>query len=130
MLEENQCSTCGELAKINSGPFHDRLSGLPNVFLHDIETAYCTHCDNTDIIMPYPIRIDNAIALAVLNSPYRLTGPQLTLLPSRAQKTITNSLSFCPKMRPSFGAGKPAKNQFPLLATASCACPLSHWMTI
>ena len=92
--EEYHCSTCGEPAKLTSGAYHDRLSGLSNVFLHDIETAHCDHCGNTDIIIPYMLSINRAIALAVLTSPYRLTGPQLTLLRSHSQKSPADFAQF------------------------------------
>ena len=94
MQEEYRCSTCCEIAQLKSGPYHDRLSGLSNVFLHDIETAHCNHCGNADIIMPYIIRINRAIALVVLASPSRLTGPQLKLFRWHAQKSQQDFRQF------------------------------------
>jgi hypothetical protein len=87
-MPEYHCGVCGQPATPKPVPYRDELSGLPNVFLHDIEIAECSHCGNTDTIIPYPIRIDRAICLAVLKSPGRMTGPQLRFVRKHIEKDI------------------------------------------
>ena len=50
------------------------------MILQGVEVADCSSCGNSDVAIPHLAKIHRAIALALANSPSRLTGDQLRFL--------------------------------------------------
>lgn len=76
----HKCTNCGEQVSPERRNYRYAESGLSNVILQGIEVADCTKCGNSDLIIPRMAKIHGAIALALANSPARLTGEQLRFL--------------------------------------------------
>ena len=80
MPKHFQCSNCGFNVPLDVRTYPYKASGLPNVFLQGVEIADCPNCGNCDVIIPHPLKVHRALALALTKSPCRLTGPQLRFL--------------------------------------------------
>jgi putative zinc finger/helix-turn-helix YgiT family protein len=76
----HECANCGRPVRPERRNYRYTESGLPNVFLQGVEVAECPACGHYDVAIPHPARIHRAIALALANSPVRLTGEQLRFL--------------------------------------------------
>jgi putative zinc finger/helix-turn-helix YgiT family protein len=74
------CTSCGEQVTPERRNYRYDESGLSNVILQGIEVADCPNCKNSDVIIPRMAKIHRVIALALANSPARLTGEQLRFL--------------------------------------------------
>jgi putative zinc finger/helix-turn-helix YgiT family protein len=76
----HECTSCGKQVTPERRNYRYDESGLSDVVLKDIEVADCPNCGNSDVIIPRMAKIHRAIALALANSPARLTGEQLRFL--------------------------------------------------
>ena len=76
----HECTSCGQGVSREGRDYRYSESGLSNVVLQGIEVADCRKCGNSDTIIPRIAKIHRAIALALANSPARLTGDQLRFL--------------------------------------------------
>jgi putative zinc finger/helix-turn-helix YgiT family protein len=76
----HECTNCGEQVTPERRNYRYAESGLSNFVLQGIEVADCPNCGNSDVIIPRMAKIHRAIALALANSPARLTGEQLRFL--------------------------------------------------
>lgn len=74
------CTSCGRTLRFERRQYPFAEGGVPNVVLQGVELADCGHCGNSEIIIPQLARIHRVIALALANSPRRLTGPQFRFL--------------------------------------------------
>jgi putative zinc finger/helix-turn-helix YgiT family protein len=76
----HECTNCGKQVTPERSNYRYDESGLSNVILQGIEVADCPSCKNSDVIIPRMAKIHRVIALALANSPARLTGEQLRFL--------------------------------------------------
>lgn len=76
----HECTNCGEMLRPQPGNHRYDESGLSNVVLQRVGIADCPKCGNSDVIIPHVIKIHQAIAAALANSPARLAGDQLRFL--------------------------------------------------
>ncbi|MGC4056289.1 MAG: helix-turn-helix domain-containing protein [Paludibaculum sp.] len=74
------CTNCGEPAEPALARYRYVESGISNLYLQGVKVAECHHCGESDVIIPRIEKIHRAIALALANSPARLTGKQLRFL--------------------------------------------------
>ena len=84
-METYQCTTCDGSAIAEYINHRYITSGVPNVFLQGVEYAQCSKCGESQVIIPHILKVHRAIALALLNSPRLLTGPQFTFLRKHAE---------------------------------------------
>ncbi len=75
-----RCSNCSKPAHIIRGNYEFKESGLDNVVLCGIEIIKCDHCGNEDPVLPALDHLFRAIALAIVNKPYRLVGEEVRFL--------------------------------------------------
>jgi putative zinc finger/helix-turn-helix YgiT family protein len=75
-----QCSNCGAATRVVRGIYELKEVGLKNVVLQGIEIAKCPKCKNEDPIVPNMNGLMRALALAVIEKPYRLTGEEVRFL--------------------------------------------------
>ncbi|MCC6367054.1 MAG: hypothetical protein IT165_26335 [Bryobacterales bacterium] len=80
MSKAARCTHCGAPVTQSRRNYRYTESGLSNVVLQGVEVADCPSCGNSDVIIPRLVRIHQAIAQALANSPARLTGEQLRFL--------------------------------------------------
>lgn len=78
--KSHRCTNCGATVTPGRRSYCYIESGLPHVILEGIEVADCPECGNSDVTIPRVAKIHRAIAMALANSPARLTGPQLRFL--------------------------------------------------
>ena len=76
----HECTNCGRPVRLERRNYRYTESGLSNVVLQDVEVADCPACGHSDVMIPRLAKIHRAIALALANSPARLTGAQLRFL--------------------------------------------------
>ena len=79
-MKRIQCSNCGAGATVVHGTYELKEVGLKNVVLQGIEIAKCPDCKNEDPIVPNMNGLMRALALAVIEKPYRLTGEEVRFL--------------------------------------------------
>lgn len=84
-METYQCTTCDGSAVAEYRNHRYITSGVPNVFLQGVEYAQCSKCGESQVIIPHILKVHGAIALALLNSPRLLTGPQSAFLRKHAE---------------------------------------------
>jgi len=75
-----RCSNCGERAKIVTGNYLFKESGLDWVTLVGIKMVKCPHCGNQDPIISRPNDLMRVVARAIIHKPYRLTGKEVRFL--------------------------------------------------
>src|SRR5208337_879358 len=75
-----ECSNCGAHARVVHGTYELKQVGLNNVVLQGIEIVKCPKCKNEDPIIPNMNGLMGALALAVIEKPYRLTGGEVRFL--------------------------------------------------
>ena len=76
----HECANCGRTVTPERRNYRYTESGLSNVILQGVEVADCPACGHSDVTIPHLAKIHRAIALALANSPVRLTGEQLRFL--------------------------------------------------
>lgn len=81
------CSHCGQSLISERGNYRYSESGLHNVVLQGVEIAVCTACGNREVSIPHLSKVHRAIALGIVNSPRRLTGPQFRYLRKYLQQS-------------------------------------------
>ena len=74
------CNNCGEVVEQEFRNYRYTESGLSNVILQGVKVADCSHCGNSNVMIPRMAKVHRAIAQAVVNSPLRLTGEQFRFL--------------------------------------------------
>jgi putative zinc finger/helix-turn-helix YgiT family protein len=74
------CSNCGAPARVVHSTYELKEVGLKNVVLQGIEIVKCPMCKNEDPIIPNMNGLMRALALAVIEKPYRLTGEEVRFL--------------------------------------------------
>lgn len=74
-----ECGDCGGKATIERGNYEFKECGLPGVVLQGIEVMRCPECGDSPII-PRLNDLFHALALAVINKPYRLRGTDVRFL--------------------------------------------------
>ncbi len=75
-----ECSNCGAPARVVHGTYDLKDVGLKNVVLQGIEIVKCPRCKNENPIVPNMNGLMRALALAVIEKPYRLTGEEVRFL--------------------------------------------------
>jgi putative transcriptional regulator len=76
----HECTNCGRPVTPERRNYRYTESGLSNVVLQGLEVADCPACGHSDVAIPRLAKVHRAIALALANSPVRLTGEQLRFL--------------------------------------------------
>ncbi len=76
----HECSRCGQPCTSEIRSYSYTESGLPNLILQGVQVTECPACGNSDVAIPHLAKVHRAIALALANSPARLTGSQLRFL--------------------------------------------------
>ena len=76
----HECANCGQPVTPERRNYRYTESGLSNVVLQGVEAAECPACGHCDVTIPHLAKIHRAIALALAESPVRLTGAQLRFL--------------------------------------------------
>ena len=75
------CRACGKSELVSS---HERVhyvaSGLPNVWLENVEVRRCPLCNEHVDVIPRVENLHRAIGLAVVKKPSRLTGTEVRFL--------------------------------------------------
>ena len=84
-MKTEQCYECNAPVLPEIRTYADTPSGVPNLFLQGVEIAECAKCGNSQVTIPRLLKVHSAIALALLNSPRLLTGPQFTFLRKHAE---------------------------------------------
>lgn len=79
-MKKSVCSNCGKTTRVVRGSYPFRESGLRNVVLHGIELAKCGKCGNVEPVIPRMNDLFRALALAVVQQPYRLAGGDIRFL--------------------------------------------------
>lgn len=79
-MKKTQCSNCSAEARIVSGDYEFKETGLRDVVVHGVDLIKCGKCGNVDPILSGVDEIMHLIALAVLRKPYRLEGAELRFL--------------------------------------------------
>lgn len=77
---EMKCSGCGADARLTTGSYAYKESGLGNVTLRGIELAHCDECGNEDPVIPAVHELHSVIAEALISKPARLDGKELRFL--------------------------------------------------
>lgn len=75
-----KCSNCGKDTRIIHGDYRFSESGLKNVMLRGLELVHCDHCGSEDPVFHAMNSLMRAIALALINKPYRLAGEEVRFL--------------------------------------------------
>lgn len=75
-----ECSNCGAPARVAHGTYGLKEVGLKNVVLQGVEIVKCPKCKNEDPVIPNMNGLMRALALAVIEKPYRLTGEEVRFL--------------------------------------------------
>jgi len=75
-----ECSNCGAPARVVHGTYNLKEVGLKSVVLQGIEIVKCPRCRNEDPIIPNMNGLMRALALAVIEKPYRLAGEEVRFL--------------------------------------------------
>lgn len=75
-----KCTDCGNKLSVATLPYRYLESGLSNVVLQNVDSADCPNCGASAVTIPQPAKVQRAIALALINSPARLTGQQFRFL--------------------------------------------------
>ena len=78
-----KCPDCGRKLATAKLPYRYLESGLSNVVLQGVESATCPNCGESEVTIPQLAKVQRAIALALVNSPARLTGEQFRFLRKR-----------------------------------------------
>lgn len=76
----HHCTNCGRPVTLERRNYRYTESGLSNIILQGVEVADCPACGHSNVTIPHLAKIHRAIALALANSPVRLTGAQLRFL--------------------------------------------------
>lgn len=79
-MKKAKCSNCGMEVERVRGAYRFEESALKNVVLLGVETARCPKCGNEDVFLPRVNKLMRALALAVINKPYRLQGDEVRFL--------------------------------------------------
>lgn len=79
-MKKGKCSECGAEVNVVRGAYCFEESALKNVVLLGVEMARCTECGNEDVSLPRVNKLMRALALAVINKPYRLNGDEVRFL--------------------------------------------------
>jgi hypothetical protein len=79
-MKEIDCSYCGAPARVVHATYKLKEVGLKKVVLHGIEIVKCLKCKNEDPIIANLNGLMRALALAVIEKPYRLTGEEVRFL--------------------------------------------------
>jgi hypothetical protein len=88
-----ECSSCGAPARVVHGTYDLREVGLKSVVLHGIEIVKCPKCKNEDPIIPNMNGLMRALALAVIEKPYRLTGEEVRFIRLRSKASLSRLAS-------------------------------------
>jgi transcriptional regulator with XRE-family HTH domain len=79
-MKTEKCSNCGEIAAVLlDRDYQLEDMGFP-VTLRKIEIIKCQHCGNIDPIIPNMDDMMNAVAMAVICHPCKLTGEKIRFL--------------------------------------------------
>lgn len=76
----HQCENCGRAVTPERRSYAYTESGLSNVVLQGVEALDCKACNHSQVTIPRLAKVHGTIALALANSPVRLTGAQLRFL--------------------------------------------------
>jgi putative zinc finger/helix-turn-helix YgiT family protein len=79
-MKATECSNCGAAARVVRGTYDLKEVGLKNVVLQGIKIVKCLKCKNEDPIIANMNGLMRALALAVTEKPYRLTGEEVRFL--------------------------------------------------
>jgi len=74
------CSNCGAKARVRRGTYRFAESGLRDLVIQGIKLIQCSKCGNEDPIIPAVNDLMRAIALGVIQKPYRLEGAEVRFL--------------------------------------------------
>lgn len=74
------CANCAADVRPVTSNYRYEESGLSNVVLQGIDVVECGSCGHREVMIPHLAKIHRAIALGLVNSPRRLTGPQFRFL--------------------------------------------------
>jgi hypothetical protein len=88
-MKRMDCSNCGAPTRVVHGTYELKEVGLKNVVLQGIEIVKCPKCKNEDPIIPNMNGLMRALALAVIEKPYRLTGEEVRFLRGRSKASLT-----------------------------------------
>ena len=83
-----ECSNCGAPARVAHGTYGLKEVGLKNVVLQGVEIVKCPKCKNEDPVIPNMNGLMRALALAVIEKPYRLTGEEVRFLRKYLRLTL------------------------------------------
>jgi len=83
-----RCSHCGAHVRVVHCTYELKQVGLKNVVLQGIEIVKCPKCKNEDPIIPNMNGLMRALALAVIEKPYRLTGEEVRFLRKYLRLTV------------------------------------------
>jgi DNA-binding transcriptional regulator YiaG len=77
---EWECSSCGAPAKVVRGKYRFVESGLPNVSLVGVKLVKCSKCRKVDPVIQDMKGLMQALALAVIEKPWKLSGTEIRYL--------------------------------------------------
>lgn len=75
-----KCFECGKVMKEKSIRHHYVECGLPNVYLDGVSEFTCPECNTSFVDIPGPEQLHIVLAMAIANSPEKLTGPEIKFL--------------------------------------------------
>lgn len=76
-----KCFECGTLMKLERIPrYHDKGTGLPNVYLANITARVCPQCGEREILIPNVAGMHDALAAHVIRKKGRLSAAEIRFL--------------------------------------------------
>jgi putative zinc finger/helix-turn-helix YgiT family protein len=76
----SHCSDCGSEARVETGTYRFRESGLDNVVLKEIQIVKCPVCGNEDPIIPNLDGLLRIVAVAIITRKMPVTGAEVRFL--------------------------------------------------
>jgi transcriptional regulator with XRE-family HTH domain len=92
-MKTETCGNCGKTARIVRRNYRFDEMGLPLELLR-IEVIECSHCGNTDPIIPNMDGLIHAVALAVVFRPCKLDGEEVRFLRKYVGKSAHDFARF------------------------------------
>jgi predicted RNA-binding Zn-ribbon protein involved in translation (DUF1610 family) len=115
----HECTNCGRPVTPERRNYRYTESGLSNVVLQGIQVADCPACGHSEVTIPRLAKVHRAIALALANSPVRLTGEQLRFLRKHIGHSGEQLANTCTRTKRKFRNGSEGRIRSALQTTGS-----------
>jgi putative zinc finger/helix-turn-helix YgiT family protein len=75
-----KCFECSAEMQATREQYHYVESGLPNVWIENVEVRRCPECGDEEVVLPALEGLHRAIAAALVRKPARLTGAEVRFI--------------------------------------------------